>query len=76
MLQSYADASGTSLARACSEILAETAPVMVELANAIREAKTAPAKAMRNVNNVMQEKLAQIDQMRMDLTPKETKKTG
>ena len=74
MLQTYADASGQSLARVCEEILQETAPVMAEMADALREAKRAPAKAVRNMADALDKKLAEIDQMKMDLSPKATGK--
>ena len=74
MLQTYADASGQSLARVCEEILQETAPIMEGMAEALLEAKRAPAKAVENMAEALDKKLAEIDQLKMDLSPKATGK--
>ena len=76
MLQTYADTTGASLARVCEDILTQTAPVMLEMAQALQEAQQAPARAVRNMNTLLEQKLADIDQHKLDLEPTESKKTG
>lgn len=73
-LQVYADAAGIPLSRAAGQILEEVSPVMVDLASALAQAKTAPARAMRNINEVVEQKLAEIDQLKLDMSPKATRK--
>ena len=74
LLQAYADATGASLPKVCSDILVETGPVMAELAKSILLAKEAPAKAMRDVTGMLDTKISELDQMQMDLNPKPEKK--
>lgn len=78
LLERYVQATGQSLPRVCAEILEQTAPVMSELADSIKLAKQAPARAMRGVTETLDQKLAELDQLKMDLSPKATgkKKTG
>jgi len=79
MLEDYADASGSSVARVCGDILAETAPIMAELAKTLREAKKAPASAMRQANEMLERHIASAEQGKLDLKPVKTagkKKTG
>lgn len=73
-LQAYADAAGIPLSRAAGQILDEVSPVMVDLASALAQAKTAPARAMRNISEVVEQKLAEIDQLKLDMSPKATRK--
>ena len=54
LLEAFAEVSGKSIAKVCEEILEETAPVMAELTQAMKMAKTAPAKAMREVNKTLE----------------------
>lgn len=76
-LQAYADARGASLAAICAEILANTAPIAQELAQALERAKEAPVRAMREVSDALDRQLADLDQHKLDLSPKDTdKKTG
>ena len=77
-LQTLADARKCSLAAVCRDLLEQTAPVAKELAQALSVAQTAPARAMREMNEIKERQLAEIDQHTLDLTPKETKgkKTG
>ena len=77
-LQNYADSTGLSLAGAAGQILEETTGVVWEMANALRMAKTAPAKALVMLRQQMDEQIAGLDQIGLDLTPKATeqKKTG
>lgn len=77
--QSLADARNGSLAAACEEILEECAPVAVQMANALRTAKTAPARAVAEAVRALEAQLVDADQILMELTPKATgkkKKTG
>lgn len=69
-LQAYADATGATLTKVVVGILVETGPVMAELAEALAEVKKAPAKAMRNVRLIMDEKMADLDQIEMDIEEK------
>jgi len=73
-LRAYAEATGMTMARAGAEVLRNTAPALRELAGAINEAKTAPAKAMRSVIDSIDRATAEIDQMKMDFEPKEVKR--
>ena len=77
-LQEYADASGSSIARVSSEILETTAPVMAELAKALREAKTEPVRAMKRANEMLEKQIFDANQEKLDLEPKSVgkKKTG
>jgi hypothetical protein len=77
--QSLADAHNGSLAAACEEILEQCAPVALQMANALRTARTAPARAMREAVEILEAQLGNADQMLMDLSPKATvkkRKTG
>lgn len=73
-LQALANARNGSLASVCEEMLEQTAPIAEEMANALQMARTAPARAMREVNEALGRKLAEIDQMKLDLSPKATEK--
>lgn len=70
MLQAYADATGSSLASTCEQILIETAPVMYELAQAIQEAKKAPSRAIREAVGLLDRKVAEGQQLSFDVSGK------
>lgn len=78
-VRDYCDATGMPLGRACAEILENTAPVLRDMAKALRTAKTAPSVAIRNVSDELERQIAAIRQQSLDLKPKATrraKKTG
>jgi hypothetical protein len=78
-LQSLADAQRSSLAAVCADLLEQTAPIAAETAAALVQAREAPARAMRAMNTLLDKQLAEVDQYKLDLTPKATrrkKKTG
>ena len=72
--QAYADAKGTFLAAACGEILQNTAPVALEMANVLERAKEAPVAAMRQASEALDRQMAEINQQKLDLRPKKRKK--
>lgn len=73
-LQALADARKASLAVVCGEILETTAPVVAEMAKAIEMAKHAPSRAIRELGTSLEQQLAEIDQIRLDLSPKATRR--
>lgn len=73
-LQTLADVRRCSLAAICGEMLEQVAPVALDMANALKTAQTAPAKAMRLMNDALDQQLAQADQLKLDMTPKATRK--
>jgi nitrate reductase assembly molybdenum cofactor insertion protein NarJ len=83
-VQDYSEATAMPLGRSCAEILKETAPVLREMAKALRMAKSAPAAALRHISEEMEQQIAAAKQKQLDLTPKATgqraytkrKKTG
>lgn len=82
-LEALADARGGTLTAVCRDLLADCAPVALEMAKAIQIAKQTPARALREMNESMDKQLAQISQLQLDMTPKATyrkypkrKKTG
>lgn len=81
VIQEYSQATGMPLGRACAEVLQNTAPVLREMAKALRMAKTAPAAALQHISDEMGKQIASVKQTELDLshmTPKATrkKKTG
>lgn len=84
-LQQLADVRRSSLAAICSEMLEQVAPVAVQMANALRMAQDAPAKALLMMSDTLEAQMLQADQYRLDIddkvSPKATrrkytKKTG
>ena len=83
LLQSLADARRTSLASVSAELLEQTAPIAGQMAEALLKAKQAPARAIKEMSDALDEQLADIDQMKLDLDKrkprkytKKAKKTG
>jgi len=74
-LQALADARTSSLAAISAELLEQTAPIAGEMAKALLMAKQAPSRAIRQMNETLERQLVEIDQIRLDLTPKATRKT-
>lgn len=77
--QALADVQGSSLGNVCSEILEVCADEVYELAKALELAKKAPAGAKRKMAEALEQKLAEADQMLLELRPKAKpvkKKTG
>lgn len=72
MLQAYADATGSSLASTCAQVLQETAPVMYELSQSIGEARKAPARAIREATELLDRKIAESQQLALDVSLKST----
>lgn len=72
MLQAYADATGSTLARTCSQVLQETAPVMFELSKSIGEARKAPARAIREATELLDRQIADSKQLALDVSFKAT----
>jgi len=73
-LQAYAKAKGCTLPAACSEILEQTAPTVLEMAKALETAKKAPARALRGMSAALYREIEKIDQPELDLKPKKVKK--
>jgi putative hemolysin len=71
-VKEYSEATGMPLGRACAEVLQNTAPILRELAKALRTAKTAPAAALRHMSEEMDKQIAAINQHQLDLSPKAT----
>jgi hypothetical protein len=69
-VKNYGHALGIPTGRACAQILAECSDAVDELGNALRMAKTAPAKAIRDFSHLFETKLAEADQMQLDMKPK------
>ncbi len=80
-MQMLADVRKSSLAAICGEMLEICAPIAVDMANALKMAQEAPAKALRMMNESLDVQLASVDQYRLELSPKATgskkkRKTG
>jgi hypothetical protein len=77
-MQALADARNGSMSSVCEEILEQCAPMAIQMANALKTAKQAPAAGMRQAVQALEAELANVDQMVMDLSPKATgkKKAG
>lgn len=77
-LEALASARGGSLAAVCRDLLAECAPVALQLANALETAKTAPTRALREISDNLDKMLGDANQMQMDLenklSPKATRR--
>lgn len=73
-IQLYSDATGLAMGKACADILSGTADTITQIAIAIQSAKTAPAKAVKVMNEELDRKMAEIDQHQLDLGPQVTKK--
>lgn len=63
-LQSLADVQKCSLAAVCSEMLQQVSPVAVDMANALKMAQEAPAKALRMMSESLDQQMAEVDQYR------------
>lgn len=77
--QALADAQSSSLGTAISEILDACADEVYEMAKALDLAKKSPAYAKRRMAEAFEQKLAEADQMLLELQPKPkavTKKAG
>jgi hypothetical protein len=77
--QALADVQSSSLASVCSEILDACADDVYDMAQALKLAKQEPAVAKRRMADAFEKKLAEADQYRLDLKPKQVtrkKKTG
>lgn len=72
-LQALADARNGSLAAVCEELLAQCAPVALQMANALQKAKSVPARGLREAVEVLEAALLEGNQLAMDLTPKATR---
>jgi hypothetical protein len=72
IMQEYAKVKGLALGRACSDVLQSTGPVLAELTLALRDARNAPAKALRESMGVLDKQVHEIDQMRLDMAPRLT----
>jgi hypothetical protein len=72
MLQAYADATGATLTRTCQNILAQTAPLMLELSQALQEANQAPAAGIRAAKEILDRKVFETHQLSLDVSPKAT----
>lgn len=69
-----AEVKGISLAKTCQQLLEELTPVIISMANALEVAKTAPAKAMREMVDITEQQLADLDQLKLDMEPKDVKR--
>lgn len=77
-MQALADVRKSTLTAICAEMLETVAPIALDMANALKTAQSAPAKALRMINESMERELGNLDQLQLDMTPKATrkKKTG
>ena len=73
-LQALADARNGSLAAVCEDLLAECAPVALQMANALQKAKSAPARGLREAVEVLEAALLEGNQLAMELSPKATRR--
>lgn len=74
-ITALAEAKNMPRSRIAGEILDETAPIIRKMAEALKKAKTAPAAAIREIQEALEEELAHVDQHELDLETK-PKKTG
>lgn len=72
--KALADAQRTSVAAVCSEILEQAAPAVLQIASALETAKTAPARALRDMSDALGNLVGQADQYQIDLEDKVTPK--
>lgn len=76
--KALADVQRTSVAAVCGEILEQTAPMIRQMANALEMAKTAPSRALRDMNEALDKLVVDANQMQIDLedrvTPKATRR--
>lgn len=80
-MQLLADVRKSSLAAICGEMIETCAPIALDMANALKMAQEAPAKALRMMNESLDAQLAAVDQYKLELSPKATgmkkkRKTG
>lgn len=77
-LQKLADVRRSSLAAVCSDLLEQISPVASQMADALKMAQNAPAKALAMMNENLESQLAQVDQYKLDidekLSPKATRR--
>lgn len=71
-MQLLADVRRSSLAAICGEMIETCAPIAVDMANALKMAQEAPAKALRMMNESLDAQLASVDQYRLELSPEAT----
>lgn len=72
--KALADVQRTSVAAVCGEILEQAAPMVEQMANALEMAKTAPARALREMSDSFDSLLVDANQMQMKLEEKVTPK--
>jgi hypothetical protein len=73
-LRLYAEAYGTTVPKATADILNNAAPALVELAQAVAEAKRAPSKGIRDMAAQYRKLNQEADQLLLDMSPKATGK--
>lgn len=69
-LQSLADVRRSSLAAVCEDMLEQCAPIAAQMANALKTAQNAPAKALLMMKDSLEEQMLQADQYRLDIDEK------
>lgn len=72
--QALADAQRTSLAAVCAEILEQAAPMVRQIASALETAKTAPARALRDMSDALDRVTSDANQLQIKLEDKVTPK--
>ena len=65
----YAGAMGLSKAAACSQMLEQAAPGLVELTHALKKAQQSPHKALQDMAKVLNKATEKADQMALDMEP-------
>lgn len=74
-LQSLADVRRSSLAAVCEEMLDQVAPIAAQMAEALKTAQEAPARALLMVKDTLEAQMLQADQYLLDIDEKVTPKT-
>ena len=73
-MKAYAEARELALGKACAVILKETRESVSALAAAITTARTAPGKAIEQMLEDTERQLAEVNQMKLDVTEKQKRK--
>lgn len=68
--KTLADVQRTSVAAVCGEILEASASQVLKIASALEMAKTAPSRALREMNDALGELVGDANQMQIELEEK------
>lgn len=67
-LRYCSEVTGRSIAAIAAELIQQTAPVMVEMTNALQVAKEAPAAAMRQTLEALDKAMVDANQLKLKLS--------